>query len=129
MAKALLGDELIKSHLPKNYKYFIYIKDETLPSEFSKEFDWNLLDTINDPILIKLAMEASYQYYERETVSSAKKPTILDKGVILSKKLATKTDKKLQNVGVGFFNHNNQRYVATKLVYERFDIYEIFCLI
>ncbi len=129
MAKALLGDELIKSHLPKNYKYYIHIKDLTLENEFSDEFDWKLLDTINDSALINLAKETSYQYYERETVSSAKKPTILDKGVILSKKLATKTDKKLQNVGVGFFDYKGLRYVATKLVYERFDIYEIFCLI
>lgn len=129
MAKALTGDELIKSHLPKNYKYFIHIKDKTLEDELSDDFDWNLIDTIDNSEIVNEAMNATYQLYERETVASAKKPTILDDGVILSKKLATKTDKKLINVGVGFFTYDDFRYVSTKLIYERFDIYEVFCLV
>jgi len=129
MAKALTGDELIKSHLPKNYKYFIHIKDKTLEDELSDDFDWNLIDTIDNSEIVNEAMNATYQLYERDTVASAKKPTILDDGVILSKKLATKTDKKLINVGVGFFTYDGFRYVATKLIYERFDIYEVFCLV
>ena len=129
MAKALTGDELIKSHLPKNYKYFIHIKDKTLEDELSDDFDWNLIDTIDNSEIENEAMNATYQLYERETVASAKKPTILDDGVILSKKLATKTDKKLINVGVGFFTYDGFRYVSTKLIYERFDIYEVFCLV
>lgn len=129
MAKALTGDELIKSHLPKNYKYFIHIKDKTLEDELSDDFDWNLIDTIDNSEIVNEAMNATYQLYERETVASAKKPTILDNGVILSKKLATKTDKKLINVGVGFFTYDGFRYVSTKLIYERFDIYEVFCLV
>lgn len=129
MAKALTGDELIKSHLPKNYKYYIHIKDKTLEDELSDDFDWNLIDTIDNSEIVNEAMNATYQLYERETVASAKKPTILDDGVILSKKLATKTDKKLINVGVGFFTYDGFRYVSTKLIYERFDIYEVFCLV
>lgn len=129
MAKALTGDELIKSHLPKNYKYFIHIKDKTLEDELSDDFDWNLIDTIDNSEIVNEAMNATYQLYERDTVSSAKKPTILEDGVILSKKLATKTDKKLINVGVGFFTYDGFRYVSTKLIYERFDIYEVFCLV
>lgn len=129
MAKALTGDELIKSHLPKNYKYFIHIKDKTLEDELSDDFDWNLIDTIDNSEIVNEAMNTTYQLYERETVASAKKPTILDDGVILSKKLATKTDKKLINVGVGFFTYDGFRYVSTKLIYERFDIYEVFCLV
>ena len=129
MAKALTGDELIKSHLPKNYKYFIHIKDKTLEDELSDDFDWNLIDTIDNSEIVNEAMNATYQLYERETVASAKKPTILDDGVILSKKLATKTDKNLINVGVGFFTYDGFRYVSTKLIYERFDIYEVFCLV
>lgn len=129
MAKALTGDELIKSHLPKNYKYFIHIKDKTLEDVLSDDFDWNLIDTIDNSEIVNEAMNATYQLYERETVASAKKPTILDDGVILSKKLATKTDKKLINVGVGFFTYDGFRYVSTKLIYERFDIYEVFCLV
>ena len=129
MAKTLTGDELIKSHLPKNYKYFIHIKDKTLEDELSDDFDWNLIDTIDNSEIVNEAMNATYQLYERDTVSSAKKPTILEDGVILSKKLATKTDKKLINVGVGFFTYDGFRYVSTKLIYERFDIYEVFCLV
>lgn len=129
MAKALTGDELIISHLPKNYRYFVHIKDKTLENELSDDFDWNLIDTIDNPEIIKEAMDAVYTLYERNVVASAKKPTILDNGVILSKKLATKTDKKLINVGVGFFTYDGFRYVSTKLVYERFDIYEVFCLV
>lgn len=129
MAKALTGDELIISHLPKNYRYYVKIKDDTLADELSDDFDWNLIDTIDNSELVHEAMNANYKYYDRTVVASAKKPTILEDGVILSKKLATKTDKKLENVGVGFFTYDGIRYVSTKLVYERFDIYEIFCLI
>lgn len=128
MAK-ITGDELIMSHLPKNYKYYLHIKDKTLEDELSDEFNWDLIDTIDNSDLINEAMKSNYTLYERNTVASAKKPTVLDDGVILSKKMATKTDKKLINVGVGFFNHDNIRYVCVKLIYERFDIYEIFCLI
>ena len=63
-----------------------------------------------------------------EVVARAKEPTIMDDGVIVSKKMATKTDKKLQNVGIGFFTHEGIRYVCVKLIYERFDIIEIFIL-
>lgn len=129
MAGKLMGDELIISHIPKHYNYCFKFKDPTLESELSPEFDWSLIDTVNNPELINKAVEADYTLYERQSVSSAKKPTILDRGVILCKKLATKTDKKLENVGVGFFTHNGMEYVSTKLIYERFDIYEIFCLI
>lgn len=129
MAKELKGDELIKSHLPKNYKYYVHIKDRTLEDELSDDFDWLLLDTIDNPTIIEAAKNAEYKIYDRDVVKYAKKPTVLDDGVILSKKLATKTDKKLLSVGVGFFDCEDLRYVATKLEYERFDIYEVFCLI
>lgn len=129
MAGKLSGDELIISHLPKNYKYYLEITDNTLEDELSEDFDWSLLDTIDNPELIYEAKNASYTLYDRSTVASAKKPTILDDGVILSKKLATKTDKKLHNVGVGFFTYDGFRYVSTKLIYDRFNIYEIFCLV
>lgn len=129
MATVLTGEELIRSHLPKNYKYYVDIKDKTLENELPDSFDWDILDTLQRPDLVAAAKEAEYRLYERTTVSSAKKPTVLDRGVVLSKNLATKTDKKLINVGVGFFKCGDLDYVATKLIYERFDIYEIFCLI
>ena len=129
MAAALTGDELIRCHLPKNYKYCIDIKDKTLEDEFPDSFDWSILDTLHKPEVFAIAKEAEYKLYERTTVSSAKKPTELANGVVLSKSLATKTDKKLINVGVGFFKHDNDDYVSIKLIYDRFDIYEIFYLI
>lgn len=129
MAVTLKGEELIRSHLPKTYKYYIDIKDVTLEEELDDAFDWEILDTLKRPELVRLAKDIEYTLYERTTVSSAKKPTVLDKGVVLSKNLATKTDKKLINVGVGFFKYEDMYYVSIKLIYDRFDIYEIFALI
>lgn len=129
MAVTLKGEELIRSHLPKTYKYYIDIKDVTLEKELDDAFDWEILDTLKRPELVRLAKDIEYTLYERTTVSSAKKPTVLDKGVVLSKNLATKTDKKLINVGVGFFKYEDMYYVSIKFIYDRFDIYEIFALI
>lgn len=129
MAVTLKGEELIRSHLPKTYKYYIDIKDVTLEEELDDAFDWEILDTLKRPELVRIAKDIEYTLYERTTVSSAKKPTVLDKGVVLSKNLATKTDKKLINVGVGFFKYEDMYYVSIKLIYDRFDIYEIFALI
>lgn len=129
MAVTLKGEELIRSHLPKTYKYYIDIKDVTLEEELDDAFDWEILDTLKRPELVRLAKDIEYTLYERTTVASAKKPTVLDKGVVLSKNLATKTDKKLINVGVGFFKYEDMYYVSIKLIYDRFDIYEIFALI
>ena len=59
----------------------------------------------------------------------AKKPTEFDNGVMLSKKMATKTDKKLQKVKVGYFMYDSRKYVCLRLEYERFDIMELFILL
>mgnify|MGYP003421943922 FL=1 len=53
---------------------------------------------------------------------------MMDKGVIISKKMVTKADKKLLKIGIGFFNHDDIAYVSIRLVYEQFDIIEIFIL-
>ena len=118
--------ELIESHKPKNYKYYIDMNDEGLIELEKSGFNMAELDTINDPELIKAAIATSYQMYDRSMVAKAKEPSILENGVMLTKKMATKTDKKLRNVGVGYFTMNEVSYVAVKLIYERFDIYEIF---
>ena len=52
----------------------------------------------------------------------------MERGVILNKKMATKTDKKLEKVGLAFFDIEDVSYVSVKLCYELFDIYEIFIL-
>lgn len=121
--------EVVESHRPKNYKYFYIMHDDATYTDLQNEgYDIANLDTIKNPHLIEAAQKASYKYYEREIVARAKEPTVLEKGVILSKKMATKTDKKLTQVGVGFFEHDDVSYVAVKLCYEKFDILEIFIL-
>lgn len=121
--------ELVESHAPKNFKYYINLKnDESLKELESLGYDMANLDTICQPELIKHAIDASYKYYEREVVARAKEPTLMERGVILNKKMATKTDKKLEKVGLAFFDIEDVSYVSVKLCYELFDIYEIFIL-
>ena len=121
--------ELVESHTPKNFKYYIDLKsEEDLKRLETLGYDLDNLNTIRQPDLIKRAIAATYKYYEREVVAHAKKPTIMENGVILNKKMATKTDKKLEQVGVAFFDIDDVKYVAVKLCYELFDIYEIFIM-
>ncbi len=121
--------ELVESHAPKNFKYYINLKsDESLKELESLGYDMSKLDTICQPDLTKRAINAAYKYYEREVVAHAKEPTLMERGVILNKKMATKTDKKLERVGLAFFDVDDVSYVSVKLCYEQFDIYEIFIL-
>lgn len=127
--KQLSLSETIESHKPKNFKYYFDIHDDETLIELEKQgFNLAELDTINNTNLIQHAKNASYKYYERDIISHAKEPTILENGVMIIKKMATKTDKKLSQVGVGFFECDDVSYVSIKLCYELFDIYEIFIL-
>ena len=120
---------LVSSHTPKNYKYYIQIIHDSDLIELEKSgYDMTLLDTIQQPDLIKKAIESEYKYYERTVVGRAKVPTIMDHGVLLNKTMATKTDKKLFQVGLSFFEFKEVQYVSVKLCYEKFNIYEIFIL-
>ena len=121
--------KVVEDHKPKNFKFKYIIKDDNLLKELEdSNYDISSLDTINDTDLTLAAMNASFKDYPREVVTSSKKPTQIEDGVLLFKQMTTKTDKKLLNVCVGFFSHNNLRYVCIKFVYERFDIIEIFIL-
>lgn len=121
--------KVVDDHKPKNYKFKYIIKDDALLKELEdSNYDLSSLDTINDTDLTVAAMNSVFKEYPREVVASSKKPTQIEDGVLLFKQMTTKTDKKLQNVCVGFFSHNNLRYVCIKFVYERFDIIEIFIL-
>ena len=121
--------KVVDDHKPKNYKFKYIIKDDTLLKELEdSNYDLSSLDTINDTDLTVAAMNSVFKEYPREVVASSKKPTQIEDGVLLFKQMTTKTDKKLLNVCVGFFSHNNLRYVCIKFVYERFDIIEIFIL-
>ena len=73
-------------------------------------------------------MNVDYQLYERTIIGKAKEPTIMDNGVVITKKMVTKADKKLQQFGVGYFSIGNTQYVAIRMFYEKFDIIEVFIL-
>ena len=121
--------KVVEDHKPKNYKFKYIITDESLTEELmALNYDMSTLDTIKDNNLVDSALAAPYTEYPREVVASSKKPTQIEDGVLLFKQMTTKTDKKLQNVRVGFFTNNNLRYVAIRFVYERFEILEIFIL-
>ena len=129
MAKTLNADEIVESHKLKNFKYkFIFKNDDIIKELESLKYDISSTDTINNDDLTQAALNASYQYYERDIIGKAKEPTMMDKGVIISKKMVTKADKKLLRIGIGFFNHDDIAYVSIRLVYEQFDIIEIFIL-
>lgn len=121
--------DLVESHRPKNFKYkFIFNNDDILDELNDMGYDLSRLDTINDDTLVQEALKADYTEYGRDIVARAKEPTILGDGVIVSKKMVTKADKKLLAVLLGFFEYNNMRHVAIRLRYEKFDIVEIFIL-
>jgi hypothetical protein len=127
--KTITATELVVSHMPKNFKYKYIIKDPTLNEELLQEnFDLSTLDTIKNEPLTDAALQASYVEYDRSTVSSAKKPTILEDGIILSKSLVTKADKKLHCVKLGRFDVDDVTYLSFLFEYDRFDILEIFIL-
>ena len=129
MAEKKTTSEIINDHKPKRYKFKFIIRDDNLLKELEDaNYDMSSLDTINDTDLTVAALNAEFKEYPREVVASSKKPTQIEEGVLLFKQMTTKTDKKLQNVCVGFFSHNNLRYVCIKFVYVQFDIIEIFIL-
>lgn len=134
MAKTLTPQELILSHLPKKIaKYKVIIKDAELFDALNNDpdFDMSKLDTINNPPLVDYGYSGSFKSYDRSTVAKAKEPTVIDedRGIVVSKQLITKTDKKLQSVDINTFTFNSNSYVMVKFVYELFDIIEIFLLV
>jgi hypothetical protein len=127
--KVLTMAEIVESHKPKNFKYKFIIKDDTVYDELIEcNYDLEKLDTIRNDKLVNEALKADFTEYQRETVARAKEPTLLDDGIILSKKMITKADKKLYGIMLGFFDYEEIHYVAIKFKYERFDILEIFVL-
>lgn len=134
MAKQLSASETILSHLPKkNFKYKVIIKDDDFRKELiESNFDNNLLDTIKNDQLVSAGYNSTdFNSYDRETVSKAKQPTVIDKdrGIVVSKQLITKTDKKLLKVDIKSFYYEDTPYVMIKFVYEKFDIVEVFLLV
>ena len=127
--KNLTLSEIVESHKPKHFKYkYIFHDEQTLSDLENEGYDVFDLDKIQNDELVHAALQTTFTEYPRETVAKAKEPTMIDHGVILSKKMVTKADKKLFGIDVGFFEFQNVCYVATKLKYEKFDILEIFIL-
>lgn len=132
MATKKTLSEIITMHKPKNFKFkFIFKNDETFNQLIDDGYDMESLDTINNDDIIKQALESSFNEYDRDTVAKAKVATIIDsdRGVILSKSLIAKADKKLLTVGVGYFIYEKYPHVCIKFNYEDFDIIEIFSLL
>ena len=134
MAKQLSASETILSHLPKkNFKYKVIIKDDEFRNELNESnFDNNLLDTIKNDALVNTGYNnTDFDSYDRSSVAKAKQPTIIDKdkGIVVSKQLITKTDKKLLKVDIKSFYYEDTPYVMIKFVYEKFDIVEVFLLV
>lgn len=127
--KEVTPGELVDSHKPKNFKFKYIFTDPSLLDELIEiGYDVSTLDTICDDELVNAALGAECKRYDREIIGKAKNPTIRDDGIIISKKMVTKADKKLHAVYLGFFNYHTQ-HVVVKLEYERFTIIEIFNLI
>lgn len=134
MGKQLSPKELIQSHLPKKIQKFkVIIKDAELHDELNNDpdFDMNTLDTINNTKLVSAGYSGPFEIFDRSSVSKAKEPTVIDssKGIVISKQLITKTDKKLLSVGINTYEFQSNSYVMIKFEYEKFDIVEVFLLI
>lgn len=127
--ETLTPEKLVESHKPKNFKYkYIFNDEKFLNDLLSSGYDMSSLDTIDDDHLVEAALSTNFTMYERTIVGKAKEPSILDNGVVISKKMVTKADKKLLGLYIGFFDYNT-KHIAIKLHYEKFDIIEIFNLI
>jgi hypothetical protein len=127
--KQISASELVDSHKPKNFKFkYIFHDDHLLFTLEDEKYDILSLDTIHNDELVQEALRASYVSHERDTVAHAKEPTELQDGIMLSKRMITKADKKLKAVLTAFFDFHQNRYMAIKFQYEKFDIIEIFML-
>lgn len=122
--------EIVESHKPKHFKYKYIINDDAIYDELNEQhYDIESLDTINDDMLVQEALRSEFIEYKKEDMfHKAKEPTVFDNGVIISRKMVTKADKKLKSTFLGYFKYENRNYVALKLRYEKFDIIEIFIL-
>lgn len=120
--------EIIESYRPKYFKHVIIPTDETLKQLKDESFDLSSLDTIHNDGLVEQATKAKYYEFERDIIKHAKEPTRLEDGIVLSRRMVTKTDKSLAAVGIGRFTYNDVNYVSIRLRYDAFHIIEIFIL-
>lgn len=127
--KTLTPSEIVDTHRPKRFKYKYYFKDDEFVKQLEEEgFDIMSTDTIKDDAITNMAYnDCEYKYYERDIIKKAKEPSVIEDGIAVSKAMVTKADKKLLNVGIAFFKaETNIEYMVVKLVYEKFDILQLF---
>jgi hypothetical protein len=131
MANKKTISEIIDGCKPKNFKFKFIFTDSTVLDELVEaNYDMTTLDTINDNELIEASNYLDEEKeYDNEIFGKAKEPTIMDDGIILNRKMVSKVGKVLQKVKLGFFTYNEKRYIKITMVYERFEIIEIFVLV
>lgn len=120
--------DMIESHRPKYFKHAFILNQEYINELQTMGYDLQSLDTIQNQELLDRAMQCEYKEYERTIIGKAKEPTCLDDGIIVSKRMVTKADKKLLSVGIGRFQYHDITYVSIRLKYEQFHIIELFIL-
>jgi len=120
--------EIINESRPKEFKYKIIITNDEFWNQIKDEVDIDSLDTIKNDELTQKALEIEYKHLGN-IIGKAKEPTLVEDGIYIFKKMVAKADKKLLDIGLGFFEMNHIQYSAIKFIYESFYILEIFIMI
>lgn len=123
--------EIVEASKPKNFKFKFIFTDPTALEELAEQgYDIESLDTIQHDDIVEASNHLdSEKEYDNEIFGRSKEPTIMDDGIILNRKMVSKVGKVLYKVKVGFFTYNEKRYIKITMVYDRFDIIEIFVLV
>jgi hypothetical protein len=131
MAEKKTISQIVDGCKPKNFKFkFIFTDTTALEELHDQGYDISSLDTIdNDELVAASENPDSEKEYDNDIFGKAKEPTIMDDGIILNRKMVSKVGKVLQKVKLGFFTYNEKRYIKITMVYERFNIIEIFALV
>lgn len=131
MKEKQLMSDIINAHKPKGIKYEFLIKDEKVLNQLKEEgYDLGELSTINDEELVQAALLAdTIDSFDRSIIKKATQPSLVGDGIIISKKLISKADKKLIRIDISKFELRNTQFIGIKFVYEMFDILEIFIYI
>lgn len=127
--KEIILSELIESHRPKNFKHVFVLTEENMNKLKEEGYDVSKLDTLHRPDLLKFVPSVTFKEYDRDIIGKAKEPTILGNGLIVSKMMVTKSDKKLLGFDIGEFEYEDNTYVVIRMRYEYFYILEFFIMV
>lgn len=125
--------ETVLKCMPKTYK-FKYILSKEQIDVLKDDTSIPCLDTINRPGLVEAALKSTFREFDPSTlIKKAKEPTDLSgevkEGVVISKKMVSKTGKILKSIGISLYKYEDNCYVCFKLDYGLFSIIEIFIYI